>query len=203
MQKHELSLGARLTKISSHRAKLGGKSGGSSTDGIIFLNGPINEESSLPIVQEMTEIGMEAPWNQPDRITLIVNSPGGDLSCANQIIDTMSQLPIPVMTYCSGIAMSAALMILMHGTKGLRVATEHSVLMSHQFSGNFGGGKYHEMIADRRWQEITHNSIVKRYVQATKKSAAYVSKHLLHPSDIFMTPEEGLKHGIIDEVISI
>ena len=89
-------------------------------------------------------------------------------------------------------------MTLMAGEK--RYATQNTMLMSHQYSGGFGG-KEHELEASQRRMEIVSKQLMDHYKKCTGKTEKYIRKHLLPASDVFLSAEECIKHGVIDEMI--
>jgi ATP-dependent protease ClpP protease subunit len=71
--------------------------------------------------------------------------------------------------------------------------------MSHQYAGGTGG-KDHEMRASRVHMDFLTDTLLNHYKKCCGKSASYINKHLLGPSDVWMTAEEAIKHGIIDSI---
>lgn len=168
-------------------------------DQFLFLNKIVTREVAEDLVREMIAKATLPPHLRPSELILFINSPGGDAFAAIQIIDAMLHLPIPVITYGSGSIASAALLILMSGT-GTRVATNNSILMTHQFAtGN--EGKHHELLASQKEYTIVDSILLKRYKLSTGKSESYIRKHLLPAHDVYLTAEEALTHKIIDQVV--
>jgi ATP-dependent Clp protease protease subunit len=171
-------------------------------EGILFLGEVIDPDSAQELVDDLIAIALMPPWEKPDDVTVLINSPGGCLHSTMKIVDTIRQMPYPVATCISGQAASGALLVAMSGAKGRRVATDSSLLMSHQFATN-SGGKYHELVADRAMQELSHEIIEKRYKQFTGRSTAYIRKHLLPAHDVYLTAAQAKEHGLVDEVLLI
>ena len=171
------------------------------SEGFVHLNGVLTYETGLDVVMSLQTIATTEPWRIDfENIVLFVNSPGGAMHPCMQLIDTMNSIPQPIMTYGTGQCASAGTMVLMNGTKGKRVATRNTVIMSHQLAtGN--DGKYHEMVASEKELRILHEMMVEHYRRCTGKSRAYIEKNLLPAHDVFMTAEEAKHHGLIDHVI--
>lgn len=165
-------------------------------NGILMLTTKFDNKEIMPLVKSIIEYNMID--NPPEEITLYINSPGGEVSACMHLIDTMKQSRVPVNTYGMGLVASCAFMTLMAGAK--RYATQNTMLMSHEFSGGYGG-KHHEMKASYKRQEIIDEQIMSHYKKCTKKSETYIRKNLLPASDVFLFAEECVKHGVIDEVI--
>ena len=100
-------------------------------------------------------------------------------------------------TVAQGLAASCGVLTLMAGDK--RVATHNTSIMSHVYSWG-SSGKEGELMAKVKEYELASERMLEHYRKCTKKSKAYIRKHLLHPLDEWMTPDEAVTHGIIDEV---
>jgi len=169
-------------------------------NGVLMLMGEVDDESVQPLIQGIMEYNLMHPDDQPDHITLFVNTPGGMASSAYHLIDIMKQSPIPIHTIGVGEVASAGVMILMAGSKGNRFVTETTAIMSHQYSRGFGG-KEHEIVAAAKEVTLDSARMLLHYRKCTKKTDAYIRKHLLQSSDVYLTPEEAVTHGICDEVV--
>jgi ATP-dependent Clp protease protease subunit len=169
---------------------------------MIFLSGEVNFSSAIDVVASIIEINETPAHERPEEIMLFINSPGGSFAAGVQIVDAVKQSLAPVITYATGMCMSAGLMVLMAGVKGGRAATENTLLMSHQFSAGYGG-KEHEMLASRRQMEILADTIDRHYRKCTGKTQAYVRKHLMPAADVYMTAAEAKEHGFIDQVVKV
>ena len=166
-------------------------------NGIIMLTTEFDNENIIPLVKTIQEYNLME--GGPEVIHMYINSGGGAVSACLHLIDVMKQSCIPVHTYGMGLVASCALITLMAGVR--RHATQNTMLMSHQYSGGYGG-KEHELEASVRRMEITSDQIMNHYKKCTKKSEKYIRKHLLPPSDVWLTAEESVKHGLIDSVIT-
>jgi ATP-dependent Clp protease protease subunit len=160
----------------------------------------IDHNSVGPVIEQLTEIAMMPPHAQPENTILFINSVGGRMDAACQLIDLIREIPIPVITYGTGMVASAGLMILMAGNKGTRCATDGTILMSHQYSSG-SDGKHHELIAANIEHKMIDAIIMKRYKKFTGKSESYIRKNLLPANDVYLTAEQALEHGLIDQVI--
>ena len=137
----------------------------------------------------------------PEReIQLFINSPGGEVYAGLAIYDVMQFVRAPIRTTCVGIAMSMGSVLLMAGTKGRRTALPHSRIMIHQGSSGFRGNtpdvevQAREIIALR---DIMGDLYVKHTGQPREKNMKDMER------DLFMSPPEAQKYGLIDEVVEI
>ena len=105
---------------------------------------------------------------------------------------------IPVNTLVLGQVCSCGFIITMAGAK--RVMSENATAMSHTYSWG-ASGKHGDLVNVRKAQDMTDNLIRRHYKKCTKKSDAYIKKNLLPDlGDVWLTPEECLEHGVIDEI---
>ena len=165
-------------------------------DRIVFLGTEVEDQSANLITAQLLFLEAE----DPDRdISLYVNSPGGVAYAGMAIYDTMQLVRPDVRTICVGIAMSAAAMILCGGAPGKRAALPNSKIMIHQGSAGFRGTpadiEIHaqEVLATtRRMAEIiAHHS---------GRSVEDVMRDI--DRDRFMTPDEAIAYGLVDEVVA-
>lgn len=165
-------------------------------EGIILLMGKINNNNSKEVVEKILYLNKQ---EDVKRITLMVNSIGGGTQNAFSIIDMMAMSGKKVDTIGMGDICSAGLMIFMAGKK--RKISSNATILSHQYSWGMDG-KHHELISVRKEQDLTAKRLLRLYKKCTKKSEHYIRKHLLKESDVWLTPEEAVKHGLADEVIN-
>jgi ATP-dependent Clp protease, protease subunit len=164
-------------------------------DRIVFLGTKVDDHSANLIAAQLLFLEAE----DPDRdISLYVNSPGGDAYAGMAIYDTMQYVKPDVRTICVGMAMSAGAMILCGGAPGKRFALPNSKMMIHQGSAGFRGAP-----SDIQIQ-------AKEVLATTRQMAEIVSRHSGRPveqvlqdidRDNFMTPEEAVDYGLIDEIV--
>ena len=105
-------------------------------DNIIFLGGPIDDNTANIIIAQLLFLQSEDPKKD---INLYVNSPGGSVTATLAIVDTMNHIKNNVATTCVGIAASGAALVLSAGTKGKRFALANSEVMIHQPLGGAEG----------------------------------------------------------------
>ena len=165
-------------------------------EGIIFLAGPIDDHTANIIIAQLLFLQSEDPKKD---IQLYINSPGGSVTDAMAIMDTMHHVKNNVSTVCVGLAASAAAWILSSGEKGKRFALPNAEVMIHQPLGGAQGQASDIEISAKRILEMK-KSLVKILAENTGKSETQISKDV--DRDYFMTSEEAKKYGIIDKVIS-
>jgi ATP-dependent Clp protease protease subunit len=139
------------------------------------------------------------PEERPDILNLLINSQGGSLTDAFAIIDVMKSSHLPIRTVGLGQIASAALMIFMAGTKGHRVLTPNTSILSHRWSGG-GIGKSHELFAISKEFDLTSDRMFHHYKECTGLTDTVIKKYLLPPEDVYLTSEEALRHKICDKI---
>lgn len=168
--------------------------------GIISLFGEINEASVMPIADYIIRANV-LDEIQVDKIDIIICSHGGTLPCAFALIDVIEGSNIPISTIGLGLAASAALLILMAGHKGKRIITPNTLLLSHQYT-SYKYGKQHELISDRKHDELIDKNLINFYKKHSKiKSEKVIREKLLPPSDVWLSSSEALKLGLCDKVV--
>jgi ATP-dependent Clp protease protease subunit len=164
-------------------------------DRIIFLGTPINDDVANVIIAQLLFLDAD---NQERDIYLYINSPGGIVSSAFAIYDTMQHIRAPVNTICMGMAASAASFLLAAGRKAKRAALPHARIMMHQPSGGYQGSA-----ADIEVQakEILYlrDQLNELYAFHTGRTKEQIERDI--DRDRFMSAEEAREYGIIDKVI--
>jgi len=166
--------------------------------GVLFLTDKFNQENVMPLVAQIIEYNLMPEELCPENITLVINSPGGSVHSAFHLIDAMMMSEIPVNTIGHGLVASCGVLTIMAGKH--RMLTHNTSVMSHQYSWG-SQGKEHELHAKIKEFDMAGDRMVNHYKKFTKKSEKYIRKHLLHATDEWLTPEECLKHGLVDKVI--
>ena len=162
---------------------------------IIFLVGPIEENMANLVVAQLLFLESE----DPDReISLYINSPGGVVSAALAIYDTMQFIKPDVSTLCIGQAASAGSLLLCAGAAGKRKCLPHATVMIHQVLGGFQGQAADIEIHAKETRRI--NALVNGII--SKHSGRTVDDlHKDMDRDYFMTAQHALDYGIVDEII--
>ena len=174
----------------------------SKDNGVLFMDKEFNQDNCMPLVKMIIEYNLMPKDKAPNTIHLYINSPGGLVDSCMHLIDTIKQSRIPVHTYGMGSIASCDVMLMMSGVKGHRYLTQNTAVMSHEFSGG-QKGQYHDMLDSKKHMDWTNEKLLEHYIKCTGKSKTYIRKHLLAPkTDHWLTPEEAVKHGIADKVIT-
>ncbi|KPJ91267.1 MAG: hypothetical protein AMS18_09055 [Gemmatimonas sp. SG8_17] len=164
-------------------------------DRIVFLGTPIDDDVSNIVIAQL--LFLEA--DNPERdIYLYINSPGGVISSALAIYDTMQHIQAPVNTICMGMAASAGSFLLAAGAANKRAALPNARIMMHQPSGGAQGTAADiEIVA----KEILYarQKLNELYAEHTGQSVETIERDM--DRDTFMSAQEAKDYGIIDKVI--
>ena len=161
---------------------------------IIFLTGQFEDGMSSLICAQLLFLESENPKKE---IQMYINSPGGIVTSALAIYDTMQYIKSPVSTVCMGMAASAGSLILTAGAAGRRISLPNARIMLHQPSGGFQG-KVSDI--ERHAEDIikTKRRLNEIYVKHTGQDYETVERTL--DRDHFMSAEEAKAWGIVDQV---
>lgn len=160
-----------------------------------FISGEIGGSDLVHWLAE--EIGLYGS-NEAARIVLHINSPGGDVLTAIQVINMMKSSPVPVYTIVNGSAESAALMILMAGHK--RAAMRNSFGMAHHVATEIGGN-YHSLKDSVAQLEILNNLMLDLWKEHSSLEEHMIRNFMLGRGETYLTSQQLLNHAIIDEII--
>ncbi len=164
---------------------------------IIFLVGPVNDQTANLVVAQMLFLESENPDKD---IFFYINSPGGSVTAGMSIFDTMNFIKPDVSTLCLGQAASMGAFLLSAGAKGKRFALPNSRIMIHQplISGGLGG------------QASDIEIHARELIKIKQKLNEFLAKHTGQPlekverdtdRDNFMSALAAKEYGLVDEVI--
>ena len=164
-------------------------------DRIVFLGGPIDDNVANLVVAQLLFLQAE---NKEKDISLYINSPGGVVTSAMAILDTMNHIKPDVSTVCVGQAASAGAVLLSSGKKGKRFALSNSDVMIHQPLGGFEG-QVSDIKIHAKKAELIREKLNKILAQNTGKSVKQIEQDV--ERDNFMTAKEAKVYGIVDKII--
>jgi len=163
---------------------------------IIFLGGPIVDPIANSVIAQLLFLASQDPKKE---IQLYINSPGGVLTSALAIYDTMEYIKCPISTVCVGSAASGAAVLLAAGTKGRRFSLPNAQILLHQVAVSGVSGEAVEV-------EIAAKQIIKLKEKVNKILAKHTGQPLEKlekdtDRDFYLNAEEAKEYGLIDEVI--
>jgi ATP-dependent Clp protease, protease subunit len=161
---------------------------------IIFLNGEIEDNMASLVSAQLLFLESENPAKP---IYLYINSPGGVVTAALSMYDTMQFIKAPVGTLCMGMAASAATLILAAGAPGHRASLPSTSIMLHQPSGGYQGKVTDILIhaeESRRLKRLTNEIYAKHCGRSYEEVEAALER------DRYMAPQEALAWGLVDHI---
>lgn len=165
-------------------------------DRIIFVGEDIEAHSANLIIAQILFLENEDPKKD---IIMYINSHGGSVYDALAIYDTMEYVKPDIQTVGIGVQASAAAFLLSSGAKGKRSMLGNGTVMIHQPHAGVRGVVTDMEIGVKEFLRLKKkmNEIMARNTgQTVKKIADDVER------DLWMSPEEAKKYGIVDKIIT-
>lgn len=163
---------------------------------IIFLVGEVEDYMANLIVAQLLFLESENPEKD---IYLYINSPGGAVTAGLAIYDTMQFIKPHVSTLCIGQAASAAALLLTAGEQGKRFCLPHARVMIHQPLGGYRG-QATDIEIHAKETRLVREKLDEILAKHTKKTPDQV--HVDTERDNFMSPQEAIAYGLIDNVLA-
>ncbi len=165
-------------------------------DRIIFLGSQVTDQLANLVIAQLLYLEADDPDSD---INIYINSPGGSVTAALAMYDTIQYIKPDVVTICMGQAASAGALLLASGTAGKRYGLPYSRVMIHQPAGGVQGKADDAEVHIKELLRIreTLNEILSNHTNRTKEQ---IEKDI--EKDYFMTAEEALDYGIIDEILT-
>ncbi len=165
-------------------------------DRIIFLGSPIDDDVANMVIAELLFLDSQ---DSKEDIRMYINSPGGSVTAALAIYDTMQYVRSDVSTICVGLAASAGAVLLAAGAKGKRMALPNSEVMIHQVLGG-AQGQATEVEIHAKHILKTRDRLNRILAKHTGQKLPKIEKDT--DRDYFMSADEAKGYGIVDKVIS-
>jgi ATP-dependent Clp protease protease subunit len=161
---------------------------------IIWVAGGVDDHMST-IVQAQLMFLDSMDHND---ITMHIDSPGGSVKSGLSMVNVMEYINSDIRTICTGMAASMGSVLLGAGTKGKRGALEDSEIMLHQSSGGAVGNIQDAEITMNWWKKKNDRlfELLGRYCNKSKETVMLDASR-----DFWLTAQEGVEYGIIDEVV--
>jgi ATP-dependent Clp protease protease subunit len=166
-------------------------------DRILFITGPIIDSMAADISATLLLKDYE---DQGKKITIFINSDGGSIRNALMIYDMMQMISSPIETICTGVASSEAVVLLLGGAPGMRLATKNAIISVSQLENNYTCQV--DMINVNKIMKMTEEDN-KRMMNILAKSTNKNIKQVMLDFDrrVFFTAEKARKYGLIDKIV--
>jgi ATP-dependent Clp protease, protease subunit len=165
-------------------------------DRIIFVGKEIDDALANTVVAQLLYLQSVDPEKD---ISMYVNSPGGSAYAGLSIYDTMQLVSPDVSTFCTGMAASAASVILTGGAKGKRYALPHARIVIHQPWSPGIQGQASDIDIQAREILKQRDLIVELYMRHCGRPREQVERDI--DRDNFMSPEQAIEWGLIDGIL--
>ena len=164
---------------------------------IIFVHGPVDDGMASLVIAQLLFLERE---DADKDIDMYINSPGGSVTAGLAIYDTMQLIKPDVATICAGMAASMASVLLTGGAKTKRYALPYSKILIHQPWVQQVGGQATDIEIHARDLIATRRSLAGIYETTTGKPVEQILKDI--ERDYYMTAQEALDYGIVDQVFT-
>jgi ATP-dependent Clp protease protease subunit len=166
-------------------------------DRIVMLDTDVNEHSASLLVAQL--LFLESQGNED--ITFFINSPGGVVTAGMAIYDTMQFIKPDVCTVVMGQACSMGSLLATAGAAGKRKMLPNARHMIHQPSGG-ARGQATDMEIQVKEILIMKKNLTQIYVNHNSKDKTFNEFYAAMERDNFMSAQEALEFGLIDEIIT-
>jgi ATP-dependent Clp protease protease subunit len=163
----------------------------------VFMD-EVNAETIKPVVEWILFANHVAKRKKKE-LLLMICSEGGSVEHAFALIDVMRSSTIPIKTVGLGTIASSGLLIFLSGSRGRRILTPNTSILSHQYSA-YSEGKHHELFSITKEFNLVNERMVEHYKETTGLDEATIKTQLLPSSDVWLTAEEALSMGICDYI---
>jgi ATP-dependent Clp protease, protease subunit len=165
---------------------------------ILFITGEINDDVSSDIAATLL---LKDAENPDEKITLFINSYGGDIRNVFMLYDMIQMIEAPVETVCVGEAVGEAAVLLVAGQPGMRFATKNSTIAVGQLEQHFH--THADMTNAKKYLDLfveDNLRMMKVFAEASQKPV----KQVMEDFDrmVFFTASKAVKYGLIDKVIT-
>lgn len=162
---------------------------------IIFLGEPIDDHMANLVIAQLLFLEAEDPKKE---IRMYINSPGGSVTAALAIYDTMQFVKCDVATYCVGQAASAAAVLMAAGSKSKRYSLPNARVLLHQVMGGAEGQAKDVAIQTKEMMRVKEQ-IDKILAKHTGQPLSKIEKDT--DRDFYMTAEQAKDYGVVDKII--
>lgn len=163
---------------------------------IVVLGQEVDDAVANRVCAQLLLLSAEDPRRD---IALYINSPGGSISAAMAMYDTMRLIPNDVATLAMGLAASAGQFLLSAGTPGKRNVMKHARVLMHQPSGGIGGTAV-DIAIQAQNMAYTKRTMQSLIAEHTGQSVETIERD--SDRDRWFTAEEALAYGFVDRVVT-
>lgn len=167
-------------------------------DRILFITDYIEDNIATDLIATLL---LKDHEDSDKKVTLFINSPGGDIRNVFMIYDVMMMMQAPIETVCIGAAMDEAALLLAGGRKGMRLATKNAIVSVSQLVNPW---HMHTNLTDAKnlmeQFKVDNDRLLEILSKATGKSAKQVRTDFDRRT--FFTSTKAMKYGLIDKIVA-
>ena len=166
-------------------------------DRIMFLGGPVTDDSANLLVAQMLFLSNEDPEQD---IHFYINSPGGSVSAGLAVYDTMQFVRPKVQTYCVGIAASMGAVLMMAGARnGRHMLPNGRVLLHQPLLGGVSQGQATDLAIQAKEMVRQKERLYKIMQHHTGKDHDTIARDC--ERDKWLDAEESVSYGVADRIL--
>jgi ATP-dependent Clp protease protease subunit len=162
----------------------------------VILSGQVDSEMAQRVIQQLVLLDHDSD----KRITLLINSPGGEVYSGFAIFDTLRFISAPIVSVVVGLAASMGSVLALAAPKGSRFCTPNAKFLIHQPLMMGYQGRAVDLEIQAREILRDRERLVTLYAETTGKAPADISKDI--DRDRWMTAEEAKDYGLLDRIIA-
>ena len=163
----------------------------------VIISAAVDSELAAKVIQQLVLLDHD---NNSKPITMLINSPGGEVYSGFAIYDMVSFISAPVVSVVVGLAASMGSIMPLAAPKGSRYALPHSKFLIHQPLLMGYQGKATDLEIQAREILRDRERVVELYAEHTGRKAEEIAKDI--DRDKWLTPAEALDYGLIDKIIT-
>ena len=166
---------------------------------ILFINNDIDDITATDIIANLI---LKDSENSDEKITLFINSEGGDIRNVLMIYDVMQMIQAPIETICIGAAMDEAAILLVAGTPGMRFITKNSFISISQLVHDYA--RFSDLTDAKQSlnQSVVDNKkMMEIFAKSMNKSVQELCSQIF-VRRVFMTPSQAIKMKLVDKIVA-
>lgn len=148
------------------------------------------------VTKQMRILQINYDLPTPPPIELHICSDGGDVLASMASFDKILRNEVPIHTFVEGVVASAGTILSVAGAR--RFISRSSFMLIHQVSSGLWGN-YMQFKDEMKNLELIMTLIEGVYLKRSKFKSKQLGNLLKH--DLFLSAEQCLKHGLVDQII--
>jgi ATP-dependent Clp protease protease subunit len=162
---------------------------------IVCISGPIDDDVANVVIAQILFLEGEDPGKE---ICIYINSPGGSVTAALAVYDTMQYVSADVSTFCIGRAASVSAMLIAAGAPGKRSALPNARLLITQPSLEQISGQATDIEIHAREIIRLRSVIGEILAKHTGQSPERIERDI--ERDLILNASQALDYGLIDAI---